>query len=83
MRLTFPVLVLITAAPVTEAVAQSKWCAISNEGYSNCSFSDLSNCRASVAGTGGNCMMEAPVGLARVMVRVEVPPTLMAAGAKV
>jgi hypothetical protein len=44
------------------AAEQQRWCSISNEGYSNCSFASLPACRASISGTGGNCMPEAPVG---------------------
>jgi hypothetical protein len=47
---------------IDPAPAQQRWCAINNEGASNCSFVSLGTCRDSVSGTGGNCMPEAPVG---------------------
>ena len=43
------------------AVARS-WCALSNQGASNCGFASIDKCREEVAGNGGSCMPEAPVG---------------------
>ena len=63
MRAAFAILLLTaTASFIDAANAQQRWCAISNEGSSNCSFASMTDCRAQVSGSGGNCMPEAPVG---------------------
>jgi uncharacterized protein DUF3551 len=55
--------VLLLSVPfILPASAQQRWCAISNEGSSNCGFASLADCRATATGTGGNCMPQAPVG---------------------
>ena len=64
MRLILAILLLAGAgwSSIGTAKADQRWCAISNEGASNCGFASMPECRAQVAGTGGNCMPEAPVG---------------------
>ena len=47
---------------IEPAKADPRWCAISNQGAGNCSFTTIELCRAEVSGTGGFCMWEAPVG---------------------
>jgi hypothetical protein len=64
MRATLIALILSAAGTVIiadNAVAQS-WCAISNQGAANCGFSTIDLCRTEVAGNGGSCIPEAPVG---------------------
>ena len=64
MRATLTALILSTAGTVImadNAVAQS-WCAISNQGAANCGFATIDLCRTEVAGNGGSCIPEAPVG---------------------
>jgi hypothetical protein len=61
MRLVFAVFVLAAAGIFITPASAGRWCAISNEGYTNCSYPDQPQCRAQVAGSGGNCMPEAPV----------------------
>jgi len=64
MRAALIALILSAAGTVIvsdNAVAQS-WCAISNQGAANCGFTTIDLCRAEVAGNGGSCMPEAPVG---------------------
>jgi uncharacterized protein DUF3551 len=58
--LAIPLLIAVTAS-IAPAAAQ-RWCSISSEGYNNCSFASIADCRADVSGTGGNCFPEAPVG---------------------
>jgi hypothetical protein len=65
MRLfCFLTMLMFSAAPLIAIAQQAEphWCAISNEGASNCSFASLAQCRASVSGVGGHCMPEAPIG---------------------
>jgi hypothetical protein len=62
MRPLLAVLMLSVTPFVLPAQAQQQWCAISNEGANNCAFASLAECRATVAGTGGNCMPQAPAG---------------------
>ena len=58
----FLAILLLSAAPFILPAKAQQWCAISNEGANNCSFASLGDCRATVAGTGGNCMPQAPAG---------------------
>jgi hypothetical protein len=46
----------------TTAKADLHWCAISNQGAGNCSFTTIKQCRAEVSGIGGFCLPEAPIG---------------------
>jgi hypothetical protein len=62
MRALLAVLLLSAASFILPAKAQQQWCAISNEGGNNCSFASQADCRATMAGTGGNCMPQAPAG---------------------
>ena len=64
MRAALTALILSAAGTVivdNDAVAQT-WCAISNQGAANCGFATMDQCRAEVAGNGGSCIPEAPVG---------------------
>jgi hypothetical protein len=63
MRAALTVFILSagTVIMADNAVAQS-WCAISNQGAANCGFATIDLCRAEVAGNGGSCIPEAPVG---------------------
>lgn len=47
---------------VETAKGDPRWCAISHEGASNCSFNTMDQCRAEVSGLGGYCVPRAPVG---------------------
>jgi hypothetical protein len=64
MRAALTALILSAAATVITAdnAAAQSWCAISNQGAANCGFSTMDLCRAEVAGNGGSCIPEAPVG---------------------
>jgi hypothetical protein len=64
MRAALTALILSAAGTIIvddRAIAQS-WCAISNQGAANCGFATMDQCRAEVAGNGGSCIPEAPVG---------------------
>lgn len=61
MRVTLAIL-LLSAGSLIEAARAQQWCAISNEGGTNCGFASVAACRSEVAGTGGNCIPAAPVG---------------------
>ena len=64
MRAALTALILSAVGTVIaadNALAQS-WCAISNQGAANCGFATMDLCRAEVAGNGGSCIPEAPVG---------------------
>ena len=64
MRAALTALILSAAGTVVvldNATAQ-RWCAISNQGASNCGFPTMDQCRAEVSGNGGSCIPEAPVG---------------------
>jgi len=52
----------VAAVQAAAAPPQQHWCAISNQGASNCGFTAIDACRAEVAGMGGSCIPEAPVG---------------------
>lgn len=64
MRTALAVLIFSIAGSFVaddKAAAQS-WCAISNQGAANCGFASIDKCREEVAGNGGSCIPEAPVG---------------------
>jgi hypothetical protein len=64
MRAALAAFILSAAGTVIaddNAAAQS-WCAISNQGATNCGFPTIDQCRSEVSGNGGSCMPEAPVG---------------------
>ena len=63
MRAALTALILSagTVSVADNAVAQ-RCCAISNQGAANCGFPTIDQCRSEVAGNGGSCMPEAPVG---------------------
>jgi hypothetical protein len=52
----------IAGSCIEPAKAEFRWCSISNEGASSCSFTTIEQCRAAILGTGGFCMPQAPVG---------------------
>jgi len=63
MRFTLAALLFTAAVLFIEtARAAPRWCSISHDGGSNCSFTSMDQCRASVSGVGGTCVPEAPVG---------------------
>ena len=63
MRFTLAALFVVGVMSFVEtAKGDPRWCAISNEGASNCSFAKMDQCRAEVSGLGGYCVPQAPVG---------------------
>jgi hypothetical protein len=63
MRLTLAIILLTSVCSFAgTAMTAQRWCAISYEGASNCTFDSMDSCRAATSGTGGFCMPEAPVG---------------------
>jgi hypothetical protein len=63
MRPALAAMIVVAAgAFIDPAKADQRWCAISNQGASNCSFITIEQCRAEVPGLDGYCMPEAPVG---------------------
>ena len=63
MRMMFGLFWLtLICAFAMQAMAQQRWCFITNEGGTNCSFLSMEQCQQSSAGTGGFCMLEAPAG---------------------
>jgi uncharacterized protein DUF3551 len=63
MRVVFAALLFVASGSIIEtAKAEFRWCSISNEGFMNCSFTTIEQCRTAVSGMGGFCIPEAPVG---------------------
>src|SRR5690349_15596206 len=52
-------LLAIFGMSTANAEAEIRWCSISDEGASNCSFVAVAQCLAAVSGAGGYCMREA------------------------
>jgi len=52
-------LLAIFGMHTADAKAEIRWCSISDEGASNCSFVSVAQCLAAVSGAGGYCMREA------------------------
>jgi len=57
---TFAVLTVTVVAPATAKTY--RYCAWYFDGSSNCGFSTMSSCRASVSGVGGSCGINPRVG---------------------
>ena len=63
MRPALAALIIVAAGSFNKtAKADLHWCAISNQGAGNCSFTTIEQCRAEVSAMGGFCLPEAPVG---------------------
>src|SRR3954470_3702090 len=60
MRAAF--ILSVVAVVMADNAAAQNWCAISNQGSTNCGFATIDQCRTEVSGNGGSCMPEAPVG---------------------
>src|SRR5436190_6250728 len=52
-------LLAIFGTHMADAKAEIRWCSISDEGASNCSFVSVALCLAAVSGSGGYCIREA------------------------
>jgi hypothetical protein len=55
-------IVVAVGSFIGPAKADPRWCAVSNQGTGNCSFTTIEQCHAKVSGIGGFCLREAPVG---------------------
>jgi hypothetical protein len=63
MRASLAILLLSAGTFISaDYAAAQRWCAISNQGATNCGFASIDQCRSEVSGTGGSCTPEAPVG---------------------
>jgi len=63
MRPALAAMIIVATASFNKtAKADLHWCAISNQGAGNCSFTTIERCRAEVSAMGGFCLPEAPVG---------------------
>jgi hypothetical protein len=60
MRAAF--ILSVVAVVMADNAAAQNWCAISNQGATNCGFATIDQCRSEVSGNGGSCIPEAPVG---------------------
>jgi hypothetical protein len=54
-------LLAVLAMHAADAKAEIRWCSISDEGASNCSFASVAQCLAAVSGAGGYCIREAQI----------------------
>ncbi|HEY5965227.1 MAG TPA: hypothetical protein VIU42_14515 [Xanthobacteraceae bacterium] len=55
-------LLFLLAASLIDAVRAQTFCAVANDGSTNCSFTSAALCRDDVKGKGGFCIPQAPVG---------------------
>jgi hypothetical protein len=56
-----PVLVVCGGVLAEDTKAQT-FCAVNNQGATNCSFTSIVACRDEVRGDGGFCLPQAPIG---------------------
>jgi hypothetical protein len=56
-----PVLVMFGGV-IAEDIKAQTFCAVNNQGATNCSFTSITACRDEVKGDGGFCIPQAPVG---------------------
>jgi hypothetical protein len=62
MRAALLTLLFMLGASLIEAARAQTFCAIANDGSTNCSFTSVDLCREDVKGKGGFCIPQAPVG---------------------
>jgi hypothetical protein len=56
-----PVLVIFGGAFAEDVKAQT-FCAVNNQGATNCSFTSVAACRDEIRADGGFCLPQAPIG---------------------
>jgi hypothetical protein len=56
-----PVLVVFGGVLAEDTKAQT-FCAVNNQGATNCSFTSIAACRDEIRGDGGFCLPQAPIG---------------------
>ena len=62
MRAALLVLLFVLGASLIEAARAQTFCAVSNQGATNCVFTSIQRCRDEVRADGGFCIPQAPVG---------------------
>jgi hypothetical protein len=62
MRATLLALLLLLAVSPIEVAKAQTFCAVANDGSTNCSFTSADLCRDDVKGKGGFCIPQAPIG---------------------
>jgi len=62
MRTTLLPLLLLVGGSFAEAVKAQTYCAVSNQGATNCAFTSVERCRDETRADGGFCIPQAPVG---------------------
>ena len=62
MRTALLPVVMMFGGLLTEAAKAQTFCAVNNQGATNCSFASIDRCRDEVRADGGFCIPQAPVG---------------------
>ena len=62
MHTALVALLFLFAASLIEAARAQTFCAVANDGSTNCTFTSAELCREDVKGKGGFCIPQAPVG---------------------
>jgi hypothetical protein len=62
MRIALLPLVVVFGGSLAEAVKAQTFCAVNNQGSTNCAFTSIERCRDEVKADGGFCIPQAPAG---------------------
>jgi len=62
MRAALLPLLVVCAGSFAEAVKAQTFCAVNNQGATNCAFTSVERCRDEVRADGGFCIPQAPIG---------------------
>ena len=62
MRIALLPLVMVFGGALVEDVKALTFCAVTNQGATNCAFTSITRCRDEVRADGGFCIPQAPIG---------------------
>jgi hypothetical protein len=62
MRIALLPLVVVFGGSFAEAIKAQTFCAVNNQGATNCAFTSVERCRDEVKADGGFCIPQAPIG---------------------
>jgi hypothetical protein len=62
MRIALLLLLVVFGGSFAEAIKAQTYCAVTNQGATNCAFTSVERCRDEIRADGGFCIPQAPIG---------------------
>jgi hypothetical protein len=62
MRIALLPLIVVFGGSFAEEIKAQTFCAVNNQGATNCAFTSVERCRDEVRADGGFCLPQAPIG---------------------